>query len=67
MSRRQELIDRLSAKPGLRGKVDAHCVSCIYEVSNGGSWRQQVQACTVTDCPLYSVRAKRSPDTQETV
>ena len=61
MNRRQELIDRLSSKPGLRGRVDAHCVSCVYEEGQGGSWRQQVQACTVTECPLYPVRARRAP------
>ena len=60
MDRRQELINRLSAKPGLRGKVDANCVYCVYEEGQGGSWREQVQACTVTACPLYSVRARRA-------
>ncbi len=62
---RDALIKRLSGKPGLRGKVDAMCVSCVYEKSNGGNWRQQVAACTVKDCPLWQVRAKSIPHDRE--
>jgi len=60
--RRQELIDKHVAKPGLRGKIDAHCISCVYEQSNGGTWRQQVELCTVTVCPLYGVRPTSKSD-----
>ena len=59
--RRQELIDKHVSKPGLRGKIDAHCISCVYERSNGGTWRQQVEQCCVPSCPLYSVRAMSKP------
>jgi hypothetical protein len=55
---RANLINRLAGKPGLRGKVDAHCVSCIYDPEMPGTWRQQVGNCLVVDCPLYSARTK---------
>ena len=52
----QELIDRLSSKPGLRGKIDAKCVECIYDPLDVGTWRQQVARCTSYTCPLRPVR-----------
>lgn len=62
MSRREELIAKHSAKAGLRGKVDAYCIYCVYEQGNGGTWVQQVSECTVNHCPLYTVRkGARSP------
>jgi len=36
--------------------VNQHCKDCIYDPSNGGNWRQQVEACTVTSCALYDIR-----------
>ena len=57
--RRHEVIDRLAGKPGLRGKIDAKCCECIYDpISGGGTWKQQVESCTSTTCPLFPVRAK---------
>ena len=57
MSRRDELIAKHSGKAGLRGKVNAMCISCIYdEVGGKGTWKQQVSACTVESCPLWEVR-----------
>ena len=50
------LIAQKVAKPGLRHKIDAYCISCIYDEKGEGNWRQQVTACLVTDCPLFSVR-----------
>jgi len=32
------------------------CKECIYDPTETGSWRQQVENCTITSCPLYSVR-----------
>lgn len=44
---------------GLRASINAFCKWCIYDPNGGGgSWRQQVEACTATDCPLYPVRPK---------
>ena len=41
---------------GLRSSINAKCKQCIYDPSNGGTWRQQVDACTVVSCPLFDVR-----------
>lgn len=43
--------------PSLRRAIDAKCKSCIYDPrSGGGTWRQQVAACTSSNCPLHPVR-----------
>ena len=44
--------------PSLRAAINENCKSCIYHESNGGTWRQQVEACTVTSCALYAVRPR---------
>jgi len=57
MELRDKLISREKSKNGMRGKVNAQCISCIYDGECGiGTWRQQVEACTSTECPLYDVR-----------
>lgn len=56
-----EVIDSLLKNAGeheLRARVDAHCVSCIYDELGSGTWRQQVEKCCVTSCPLFDVRVK---------
>ena len=40
----------------LRGAINAKCRDCIYDQKASGTWRMQVEACTVTGCPLYPVR-----------
>lgn len=40
----------------LRKCIDQMCKSCIYDNHAPGNWRQQVEACSVTKCPLYGVR-----------
>jgi len=63
--RRADLIARQSAKPGLRGKVNAKCIECIFDPEGGGgTWREQVEACTAPSCPLYSIRPVSNPDTR---
>ena len=57
---REATIARLLKKGGLRAHIDAMCCSCVYDPSNGGTWRQQIDACTVTLCPLHAVRATTS-------
>ena len=52
----QKLIDRMVGKPGLRGKIDAKCIDCIYDPLQKGSWRYQVEECTSPTCPLFNVR-----------
>ena len=55
--KRQILLARYAKKGGLRARIDAKCIECIYDpLGGGGNWRQQVEACTAPDCPLYPVR-----------
>jgi hypothetical protein len=46
------------ASRSLRASIDAKCRDCIYDDAEPGGWRQQVEACTVTACPLYEVRCR---------
>ena len=43
-------------RPSLRAAIDRKCKDCTYDPMAPGNWRQQVQACTVTTCPLHPVR-----------
>lgn len=66
MNRTQRLITEQASKPGLRGRVNAKCIECIFDPhGGGGSWRQQVSACTACNCPLYQVRATTSATQEE--
>lgn len=62
-SEEEALSPPSSVKLSLRGAVNAACKDCIYdECAKGeGSWRQQVEACTVTKCALYPVRPISKP------
>jgi hypothetical protein len=41
----------------LRAAVNAKCRSCIYDPGSGnGTWREQVEACTSSNCPLHPFR-----------
>ena len=53
-----DLIERELRKPGLRARIDANCIACIYDVRSPGTWRQQVENCSVSDCAIWAVRAK---------
>jgi hypothetical protein len=33
-----------------------YCKMCSYDEKQPGSWRQQVEDCTLTKCPLWPVR-----------
>jgi hypothetical protein len=40
-----------------RALVNAKCKQCTYDPMSGlGTWRQQVEACTVKSCPLWPAR-----------
>ena len=54
----KDIIEQLMKKPGLRAKIDAHCVSCVYDEFVPGSWRRQVEECCVISCPLFDSRAR---------
>lgn len=62
MDKRNQLISKLSNAPGLRGKVNAKCIECIYDEKQPGTWRQQIESCASTNCPLYSVRVVPKSD-----
>jgi hypothetical protein len=57
-NKREKLIAKLLKKPGRAAAINAMCVNCIYDPDalGCGSWRQQVEDCTSTDCPLYKYR-----------
>jgi hypothetical protein len=52
---KQELLDKQSNKTGLRGKINANCIDCVYDPIEAGSWRKQVGNCCGYSCSLYSV------------
>ena len=54
----QEIVFSLLAKPGLRCRIDASCVSCIYDPFVRGSWRKQVEECSIPSCPSFDVRPR---------
>lgn len=60
-----KVIAREASKAGLRGKINAKCCECIYDPYSTGTWREQVQACTSKDCPLFSVRPMSSSEKGE--
>jgi hypothetical protein len=44
-------------RPSMRRAINEMCRTCIYDsVAGTGTWRQQVEACTVVECPLYPLR-----------
>ena len=45
---------------GLRSAINNKCKDCVYDPAQPGTWRQQVQWCTVKTCPLYPVRPMSS-------
>jgi len=49
----------------LRKAINNKCKECIYDEKGGGTWRQQVEACTATKCPLYPVRPVSSGQKEE--
>ncbi len=43
----------------LRKALNEHCKACIYDPhSGGGTWRQQVEACTISRCSLWEFRLR---------
>lgn len=46
------------AKDTLRRAIAAKCKGCIYDETEPGTWRQQVEACEILACPLWGVRPK---------
>ena len=51
--------------PKFRDAINAQCRDCIYDEKAGnGSWRNQIELCSCTDCPLYAVRPLTSATTK---
>lgn len=42
----------------LRRLINENCKSCIYDKEANGSWRRQVENCTVNKCAFWLVRPK---------
>ena len=39
--------------------INEKCKDCIYDPKSGlGTWRQQVEGCTMTDCALFAFRPR---------
>jgi len=47
----------------LKKCIESKCKQCTYDSAQAGSWRHQVEQCTVRSCPLWEVR----PITMETM
>jgi hypothetical protein len=45
-------------RQSLRAPIDEKCRDCIYDPADPGGWRQQVDACSCTSCPLWKVRCR---------
>jgi len=52
---------KLTKTKGLRFRVNMACKDCVYDEKGAGTWRKQVENCTVTLCPLYPVRPTSQP------
>ena len=45
------------SRVSLRAAINAMCKNCLYDPGNGnGGWREQVEGCSSSNCPLHSVR-----------
>lgn len=42
----------------LRKAINDKCRDCCYDPADKGTWRQQVESCTITTCPLHPYRPK---------
>lgn len=49
----------------LRKSIDLKCKDCVYDHTEPGTWRQQIEHCTVTLCPLWEVRTKSSSSAEK--
>ena len=56
------LIEKHKARKGYKSKIIAKCIECIADPCDTGTWRQQVEACNSTDCPLHEVRPTTTVD-----
>lgn len=52
------IVTRLLRSPGLRAAINAHCVQCIYDEHEKGSYKHQIACCSVIACALHSYRCR---------
>ena len=53
-------------RPSLRAAINAMCRGCIYDPGARGNWREQVQACSSSNCPLHPLRPISSASRHDT-
>jgi hypothetical protein len=53
---RDRIVERECKKPGFKAKIRAFCCHCIYDPYSDGTWLKQVENCTSSHCPLFTVR-----------
>lgn len=58
---------RKTSRPprSMRAAINGKCKDCIFDDQVPGTWRQQVEDCTIEDCPLWNVRPKTTKTTKE--
>lgn len=49
-------VPRKEHRYSMRQAIDLNCKDCIYDDQDVGNWKQQVTACTITDCPFHDHR-----------
>jgi len=49
----------------MRAAINAHCRDCLYDSAERGTWRQQVEACSITGCALWPFRPRAARPRQE--
>jgi hypothetical protein len=55
-AQRQRIVERECKKAGFKAKIRAFCCHCIYDPYSDGTWLKQVENCTSSHCPLFTVR-----------
>lgn len=67
MSYEPRTSEKVSKPRGsMRAAINQFCRDCIYDKTQKGTWRQQVEACTATKCALYSFRPVSSTEEEST-
>ena len=49
-------MSKKSIRPSLRAAINANCKDCVFDSTESGTWRKQVENCPVKACSLYPVR-----------
>lgn len=47
-----------AGRASLRSAIDDKCRDCIFDPRAPGRWREQVAACEIDGCPLWTVRPR---------